>query len=78
MTPSQLKKKMERMRKLFNKAEDLLNTIPNGLQGELAEYHNEDYSLQHCIRWGLQGSEELRDNAKKVIRIANENGSNNE
>jgi hypothetical protein len=78
MTPAQLKKKMERMRKYFNKAEDLLNTIPNGLQEELADYHNECYSLQHCIRWGLQASEELRDNAKKVIRIANENGSNNE
>jgi hypothetical protein len=78
MTPTQLKKKMERMRKLFDKAEDLLNTIPNGLQEELADYHNEEYSLQHCIRWGLQASEELRDNAKKIIKKANENGSNNE
>jgi len=76
MTPLQLKRKMNRIMAHFGKIEDIMATIPNGLQEELHEYHNEDYGLLHCIRWGLQASQELRDDAKKIIKQANENGSN--
>ena len=75
MTPSQLKRKMEQIRKHFDKCEDILNTIPNGLQEELHQYHGENYGLLHAIRWGLQASEELRDDAKKVIRRAKNTGA---
>ena len=77
MTATQLKKKMEQIRKLFDKAEDILITIPNGLRDEINEYHSSD-GLTHCIRWGLQASEELRDDAKAVIKKAEANGANDE
>ena len=75
MTPSELKRKMERIRKHFDKIEDILNTIPNGLRDEIHDYHVENCGLLHCTRWGLQASEELRDEAKMLIKIAKANGS---
>ena len=74
MTPSELKKKMERIRKLFDKAEDILNSIPKELHEPLENYHVDHYGILHCIRWGLSGSEELRDNAKKIIKEAKKEG----
>jgi putative SOS response-associated peptidase YedK len=45
--------------KLFNQIEDLYNTLPDETKDKILEYHNENYSLPHCVRWGLQPSDEL-------------------
>jgi len=40
-----------------------LETLDSGLtletRDKLLAYHNEGYSIPHCIRWGAQGSEEV-------------------
>jgi hypothetical protein len=59
----------------FERIEDIFNSLPNGIQQEVQEYHNEDYSIGHCTRWGLQGSKELYDNAKAFLKKAKENGA---
>lgn len=48
----QIYSKQEEIETLFNKisAED---------QDNIYEFHAENYSLNHCIRWGLQASENL-------------------
>ena len=75
MTAVEFKKKMVRINKHFDKIEDIINTLPNGIQDEINEYHT-DYGLILCTRWGLQASEELRDDTKRFIRKATNNGSN--
>jgi len=73
MTQSEFKKKITRINQHFNKIEDLLNSLPEGLQEEVREFHNEEATLQHCTRWGLQGSEEILEDSKSVYKRADEN-----
>jgi hypothetical protein len=53
------KKAIKEINKLFNQAEDLFLTLSNETQEKILDYHNENYSLNHCIRWGIQASDEL-------------------
>lgn len=53
------KKIIQEINKLFNQAEDLFLSLSNETQDKILEYHNENYSLNHCIRWGIQASDEL-------------------
>jgi len=69
MTASEFKKKIKQINQHFNKIEDLLNSLPEGFR----EYHNEEATLQHCTRWGLQASEEILEDTKKVYKEAEEN-----
>jgi len=73
MTASEFKKKIKQINQHFNKIEDLLNSLPEGLQEGIREYHNEEATLQHCTRWGLQASEEILEDTKKVYKEAEEN-----
>lgn len=51
--------KLNKMHKLFNQLEDILLSMNEETQDKILNYHNETGSIQHCIRWGLQASEEL-------------------
>jgi hypothetical protein len=47
---------------LFLEAGRLFNTIPPGIQKEIREYHSEKYTMQHCIKHGLQAAADIREN----------------
>ena len=44
---------------LLDEAETLLVSLSNETQENINDFHNENYSLNHCIRWGIQASDEL-------------------
>jgi hypothetical protein len=75
MTTSEFKRKMRQINNHFERVEDIMNSLSSGIQQEVQEYHNEECSIGHCTRWGLQGSKDLYDNAKKFLKNAEENGS---
>ena len=52
---------------LFTKAEALFDEIPDSIQEAILNYHNETGSLNHCIRWGLQAAEEIREDWHMVV-----------
>jgi hypothetical protein len=58
---------------LFQQLEKNLSTLPQGLQEEIMNYHNGDSTIQHCVRWGLQASEEILEDSKKVFANAKKN-----
>jgi len=35
--------------------------VTNGTRDKMLNFHHENYSLPHCIRWGLVGNQELLD-----------------
>jgi hypothetical protein len=76
MTPSEFKRKMRQINQHFERIEDIFNSLPNGIQQEVQEYHRDECSIGHCTRWGLQASTELFKDAKAFIAKAEENGSN--
>lgn len=47
---------------LFKKAQEIFNQFPAELQEQIFKLHTHDeYTLNHCIRWGLKASEETYD-----------------
>jgi len=63
-----VRKNLKKIQKLMNKAETLFNELPSTVQNDMLEVHSADYSLNHCIRWGVQAPEELleRKNFKTI------------
>jgi len=53
------KEKLQKMNELFGEAEDIFNTFSPETQEYILNYHNENSSLPHCIRWGITGTDEL-------------------
>lgn len=68
MKAGELKRKLKMINNHFNKIDKILSDLPNDIQMEIQEYHNENYGLLHCTRWGVQGSEELVKDVKKIIK----------
>lgn len=56
-----------KIEKLLTKADALFNTIPTAIQQTIYDYHNEAGTIQHCLRWGLQAMEEIRNDWHKII-----------
>lgn len=50
---------LQKINKLFEEADNLFSELSLNVQEAILDYHHENYSLNHCIRWGLQASEEL-------------------
>ena len=75
MTPSEFKRKMRQINQHFERIEDIFNSLPNGIQQEVQEYHRDECSIGHCTRWGLQASTELFKDAKAFLAKAKENGA---
>jgi len=73
MTHGEFKKRIKTINNLFQQLEKNLNSLPQGLQEEIQDYHNSDGTIQHCVRWGLQASEEILNDSKKVFTKAKEN-----
>lgn len=53
------KSKLEKINKLFSEIEDIYLSLNQETQDKILEYHHENASIPHCIRWGIQASEEL-------------------
>lgn len=73
MTHGEFKKKVTTINKLFQQLEEKLHSLPNGLQIEMIDYHNSEGTVEYCVRWGLQASEEILADSKKVYDRAKEN-----
>jgi hypothetical protein len=73
MTTTEFKRKLKQINKCFNKIDKILDSLPEGLNNEIIEYHYSETTLQHCTRWGLQGSEELIKDSKKIYNKAKKN-----
>jgi len=44
---------------LLTSAEFLLYTLSNEKRELINNFHNENYSLNHCLRWGTTATKEL-------------------
>ncbi len=73
MSPKEYRRKLESIATRFKQIEELYNSLPQGLQKEIREFHNADASLPHCIRWGLQGTDELIEDYEETHAKAKEN-----
>lgn len=62
-----MKTEMKRILKLFTEIEEIYNDLESSEQHFCAQRHNETSSLPHCIRWGMQATEELGRVSKKDI-----------
>ena len=69
MNKSELKRKLNRIKKHLDKAGDIFDTFPDGMQNFLYEYHNESGSLPYCIRWGCSAVDELIKDAGKLSKL---------
>lgn len=52
---------------LFNKADDLFQSIPPEIQQAILDYHAKNGTMQHCIRWGLTAAGEIREDWHTVV-----------
>lgn len=57
---------LKKIKKLMSKLEILFDELPKSVQNNIWDVHNEYYSLNHCIRWGVQASGELLE--KKTFK----------
>ena len=73
MIKSEFNPKLAQIKKHFDKIEEIFNRLPNGMKDIIYEQHAEGYSLNHCLRWGQQATEELIDTSTVLIREYNKN-----
>lgn len=73
MKQSELTKKIKKIHKLFDQLETEFNSLPSGMQDIILNQHSENYSINHCTRWGLTASEELLRDSKKLFKLYNKN-----
>ena len=63
-----VRKNLKKIKSLMDKTESLFNELPNSVQNNMLEVHNSDGSLNHCVRWGGQATEELLEKGNfKII-----------
>lgn len=58
-------KKLASFLSLFQQLEDELLELSNDERNYLLESHKETATIPHCVRWGLQASEELVEQTGK-------------
>ena len=51
-------KELFKIQKLLDEANDIYETLSDRQKDKLLGFHTEQYSLPHCLRWGLQAAEE--------------------
>lgn len=66
-----VRKNLKKIKSLMDKVETLFNELPNSVQNNMLEVHSADYSLNHCIRWGVQAPDELLE--RKAFKIITQN-----
>ncbi|MFF2531269.1 hypothetical protein ACFVS2_20415 [Brevibacillus sp. NPDC058079] len=58
----------------FDQIEKDFNQLTNEEQEQVFAYHNENYNLNHCLRWGQQAAREILRNVKPEEEIEIEVG----
>ncbi len=56
---------LEEMEKTFDVIEDLFNSLSYETQDKLLQFHAENYSVNHCIRWGSDGITDVLNHINK-------------
>lgn len=52
-------RKIKQIKQLFEQAETIFGTFTDIENQAMFNFHNENSSLNHCIRWSLQAATEL-------------------
>lgn len=52
-------KNLKKIKKLFDKAKALISEIDAIDSNAILGFHHEEYSLNHCVRWGVTACDEL-------------------
>lgn len=52
-------KKLKEIKAHFDAAQSLFNEINAKDNSVILDYHNAEYSLNHCVRWGVSACDEL-------------------
>jgi calcineurin-like phosphoesterase len=60
------RKQIKQMQKMFEKMDKIYSEFSNETDETIVNFHNEDSTLKHCIRWGLTACEELLDKNAKL------------
>ena len=45
---------LNRIKKLFEELDECYSSLSRETQDEIYDFHYENYTIPHCIRWGLQ------------------------
>lgn len=56
---------LKTIQKLLAEAASKFNSMSNEAQNQILEFHNENSSLNHCLRWGEQACEELVEDCER-------------
>lgn len=54
-----MEKALKEIKKHFDEIESIFNTLTEQEQERIYLIHNETGTLQHCIRWGTQATEDI-------------------
>lgn len=54
-------KKLIKIESLFNEAQELYESLPEKEKQNILNFHNEQYSIPYCLKWGIQAIEEIND-----------------
>ena len=54
-----MEKELKQIKKLFDEAEQIYDKFTPQQQKAIIDFHNVNFNLTHCVRWGLQASDEL-------------------
>jgi hypothetical protein len=52
---------LEEIHRKFSELSTLLDQLSNKTVEKTLKFHNENYSINHCIMWGEIGISEIRD-----------------
>jgi 5-methylcytosine-specific restriction endonuclease McrBC regulatory subunit McrC len=64
-----LKNKLKKINKLYREIDHITGSLSSEEDAQIIRFHNEHTTLQHCTRWGLQGTRELLDNFKELVKM---------
>lgn len=60
--------KVKRILSHLKKARDLLDGMSETNKEDILELHNTNYTLQHCLRWGVAAAEQVLDEYPRRVK----------
>jgi len=69
ITPGQLLKKLARIERQFEKAEEIFLSIPEQVRERMNRVHYYEGTIPYCYSYGMQACDELaKENMKKMTK----------
>lgn len=56
--------KLSKIHYFLSEAQEVWDQLSEIEQGEIHELHNEQFSLDYCLRWGISAANDARDYAE--------------